>query len=456
MPHRITERVSLPRCLGILVCAAIVALSQSSTVFARNVTATSCSQSDVQAAINSAVDGDTVVIPAGSCTWTRTVVVGNVDTHAGVILTLQGAGIDQTVITHAVDPNAALTYPFLSNALSFNSKDGGVSRITGITWRGGGLNDPYNKGMVTIVGPSSQFRVDHCKFVPNGTYALGFDGYVRGVVDHNTFDVSAGHGYGMYIHHGSWNNQGGYGDTSWASADSFGTAQAMYVEDNTFTNNQSNVLWYFANDGWSGGRVVYRYNVYANTVWTNHGTETGGRWRSQRQYEVYNNTFSLTNGAGVSTLVGSRGGTGVVYNNTATLTNGAFINQFADLSDYRASTAYAPWGACNGTNIWDGNSDGSGYPCLDQPGRGRGNQLSGTDPTPRAWPQQESSPVYAWNNTINGTLAGLVSLTGVVVANRDFFNSAKPGYTAYQYPHPLVTSSSSTSLPAPTGLQVTP
>ncbi len=198
MPHRTTEKVSLSRGFGILVCAAIAVLSQSSTVFAKNITAASCGQSAVQTAINSALDGDTIVIPAGSCTWTKTVVVGNVDTHAGVILTLQGAGIDQTIITHKVDPNAATTYPFLSNALSFNSKDGGISRITGITWRGGGVSDPYNKGMINVLGPSSQFRVDHCKFVPNGTYALGFDGYVRGVVDHNIFDVSAARGYGIY------------------------------------------------------------------------------------------------------------------------------------------------------------------------------------------------------------------------------------------------------------------
>ncbi len=232
----------------------------------------------------------------------------------------------------------------------------------------------------------------------------------------------------------------------------------MFVEDNTFTNNQSVAGWYFANDGWSGDRVVYRYNAYTNTVWTNHGSETGGRWRSERQYEVYNNRFSLTNGAGVSTLVGSRGGTGVVYNNTASLTNGAYINHFSDLSDYRATDwtrAYSPWGWCNGANVWDGNSDKSGYPCLDQPGRGRGNLLSGIDPTPQAWPQQVSSPVYAWNNTVNGALAKLVSNAPAVVAeNRDFFNSAKPGYTAYQYPHPLVTSSA--TLPAPTDLQVTP
>ena len=33
------------------------------------INARSCAQSDVQAAINTAIDGDVVDVPAGSCTW---------------------------------------------------------------------------------------------------------------------------------------------------------------------------------------------------------------------------------------------------------------------------------------------------------------------------------------------------------------------------------------------------
>ena len=39
------------------------------------VTAASCSDSDVQAAINAAQDADTVAVPKGTCTWTATVSV---------------------------------------------------------------------------------------------------------------------------------------------------------------------------------------------------------------------------------------------------------------------------------------------------------------------------------------------------------------------------------------------
>ena len=54
---------------------------------ARTITAASSSSADVQTAVNAAVAGDTVVIPADSCTWTSEV---NWTAPANVIL--QGAG----------------------------------------------------------------------------------------------------------------------------------------------------------------------------------------------------------------------------------------------------------------------------------------------------------------------------------------------------------------------------
>jgi len=463
MTVRIDEVIHLA-VFRIAAFVALILLAHSTTALGATVNSTTCGRSDVAAAVTSAKDGDTVLIPAGKCTWTTNLTITN------KFLTLQGAGIDQTTI---VDGVSKAVFPNIPQVLVITTKDGGLTRITGLTFQGGTVEDPNNKGMVVIQGTSSQTRIDNCKFIPTKTHGLSIYGYVRGVIDHNTFELSATHGYGIYIHHNSWNLPGtDFGDASWAAPDSLGTDQAMFVEDNSFTNNQSVYPWYFAMDGWMGSRVVYRYNTHLNVVWTNHGTETGGRWRSMRQYEVYRNTFSLTNGAGVSSLAGSRGGTGVVFDNTATLSGGAFINQFSDLSYFRATDltrTYSPWGFCTGSNLWDGNSSQSGYPCLDQPGRGQGNLLAGIDPTPSGWPQQTLAPVYGWNNVVNGTVSKLVSnAPSVIVENRDFYNAVKPGYTSYRYPHPLVQSSSPSvspaptptpspsTLAAPTGLQVRP
>ena len=49
---------------------AAVSLLSPAVAAANTITANSCSSSDVSSAINSAANGDTVVIPNGSCTWT--------------------------------------------------------------------------------------------------------------------------------------------------------------------------------------------------------------------------------------------------------------------------------------------------------------------------------------------------------------------------------------------------
>jgi len=58
------------------------------------ITASSTSLSSVQAAVNAANDGDTVLIPAGSSTWTGALTI---DKSISVI----GAGIGQTILTDA-------------------------------------------------------------------------------------------------------------------------------------------------------------------------------------------------------------------------------------------------------------------------------------------------------------------------------------------------------------------
>ena len=79
------------RLTALALLAATLILSFSRFTVATTVNANSVSQSDVAAAIGSAVDGDTVTIPAGTATWTRTLPV----TKA---ITLQGAGIGATII----------------------------------------------------------------------------------------------------------------------------------------------------------------------------------------------------------------------------------------------------------------------------------------------------------------------------------------------------------------------
>ena len=92
-------------------------------------------------------------------------------------------------------------------------------------------------------------------------------------------------------------------DNSWASADSLGTANNLFAENNLDYSNgylsmndceQDDSL---ANRG--GCRFVIRYNTVTVTgtsggfgIAQNHGTDSGGRARGGRSAEVYGNTFN--------------------------------------------------------------------------------------------------------------------------------------------------------------------
>lgn len=81
---------------------------------------------------------------------------------------------------------------------------------------------------------------------------------------------------------------------------------------------------------------------------------------------------------------------------------------------------------------------------LDQPGRGKGDLVTGEKPvnckTGRAtWPHQALEPVYSWNNTNNSSNINIGSYgEPTLKEGRDYYNNTPmPGYTPYVYPHPL-------------------
>src|SRR4051812_23347678 len=138
--------------LAIVVVVLTIALFLPVSSHAVTLTATSCSQSAVQAAINAAQAGDTVAIPAGTCAWSNPI-----SWTAPANVTLMGAGTsatgggDQTVI---VD-NYATNRPLLSISVPAT----GTFRMTGITVKGGSgaLKDG---GLINLDGPGA-VRLDH-------------------------------------------------------------------------------------------------------------------------------------------------------------------------------------------------------------------------------------------------------------------------------------------------------
>ena len=83
--------------------------------------------------------------------------------------------------------------------------------------------------------------------------------------------------------------------------------------------------------------------------------------------------------------------------------------------------------------MWDGPG---GYPCMDAPGRGAGDLVSGypissavnTVTDTQSWVQQVLSPIYVWGNTFTPSSGywptALVSPgTSMIQANREYYSS---------------------------------
>jgi len=369
--------------------------------------AASCELTDVLAVVGSAVSGDVVVVPAGSCTWaTPAAYTPCIALPAGV--TLQGAGIDQTTLDDGTGTN--------SSEDLIDGTDG--SRITGFSFSDSRSVTDY-KSPITISGTG--WRVDHNKFAPAQT-RIGITSGGAGLIDNNLF-VDTSHGVDVI----------GDGDPSWSAPSAVGTGEQVYMEDNTFEYSGLNDGAY---DAYNGARYVFRHNTVHGTNVGHHGFDSGG-FRSPYSAEIYGNTFDNAATA-IFTTMNFRGGSQLIFDNTVTATGGSY-NGFVILRNYRSDDGYTAndgnsWDTCNGTSTYDGNeAGGEGYPCHDQIGRG-------TD--------QELSPTYLWNNAFKDGVAPAVDVEGYedgararayhILADRDYYEGTpKPGYAPFPYPHPL-------------------
>lgn len=409
----------------VFISAAFMLLIATAGVEAAVVNAASCSRNDVAAAVNAASNNDTVQIPAGTCSWTSRLTITK-------SITMTGAGIDSTVILDNVPRGV---WPDDGRILEFSLVNASF-RLTQLTFQGGpSITTQAYSGTVVVSGNPPAFRIDHVKFQNLLNKAIRSWGTPFGVIDHNTFNTT----FNQCIHvsHHAWGGVGAYGDNSWAQPTNLGSGQAVFIEDNTFTLSGA-LSAVIDND--AGGRMVVRYNTFNSGAVATHGTESPGRNRSARSFEVYNNIFTYPPSWGFAAVY-LRGGTGVIFNNTFT-----GFSQAVLAANYRSNQAWNVWGMCDGTNAFDGNQGPqTGYPCVDQVGRGAGTMLSGDPPTPQAWTRNALEPVYVWGNTMNGS--GVGSQNAVIQVGRDLMvDVPMPGYAPFRYPHPLV---SDRGLPSP-------
>lgn len=410
--------------------------------FADTHNAATCGQDDIMTAIGAAVNGDVVSVPSGSCTWTNREGSG-LKARAPVSIddkniTLQGAGIGSTIIT----VNTGNTW---EDCTLYVNDANQAFRITGFTFTSS-LATTYQVIYVTKetnqATPTTGWRIDHNRFDFSGDRkaANPIEIYQPnyGLIDNNQFNSSDGGYQAILIEPYLTSGETNLGETMWADAPGEGTANAVYIEDNTVTHNQVTTALVDSN---CGARVVTRYNSITNAIIYSHGPGQGGNCRGMQWMEVYNNT--LTTSLSMYSPITYRSGSGVVFNNTVSTSGaGAWSANGFVLDVPRAGcgagvtckTSGIYVTRCDGTQAAvDGNEESAaGYPCMDQPGVGYGALTS-----------QTKSPLYEWENgsyhfTVANNETSDPHSSDHIQANRDYYNStAKTGYTAYAYPHPL-------------------
>jgi hypothetical protein len=422
---------------SLLLSFSLIAMFGASTS-AQTINAASCSSSDVMAALNSVTtDGTTVVIPScpSGVSWTSTqsytannsiVIQGQGSTTGSDSLGNPTGYNDQSVFIDNASPNQMLKITTVS---------GKTFRMSGITFEGGSGSQGFN-GTVSVSGLSQSVRVDHCHFSNLNDLSIEFTGWEYGVADHNLFNLLGGTANnGVRVEDAAWNN-GINGDQSWADGPHFGSNQAMYVENNTFDYPNGPGAGY-SDDADNGSHIVFRYNTMNNVYFQVHDQTQDNR--GPRAFEFYKNISTYTGTAGDSAeAMAVRDGTGLIWGNQVSGFNGLFV-MWNDRALANVSYPASPtgWGYCGteynskGPSIWDGNAGpptASGYPCIDQVGRGKGDLLTGVFPNKLdsvtgtiAWPNQEIEPVYEWLDTNNTGPLASSEVPDVIAQNRDYY-----------------------------------
>jgi hypothetical protein len=425
--------------LGLLLIFS--ALSVKATTYP----AATCNEGDVATAINNAIkaahDGDTVTIPACPTGVVWTTPLSAAFTHS---ITIQGAGAvsattggaattgsDSTVI---IDNIAGTNH----SVMTFTTASGKSLEFTGIAILQNSSSIVSGNGMLNIGGSSTSVRIDHNHFYiyVSGTKGIVIQGAVLGVADHNYLDALSGiitNDFAFY-NGANWNGSSdGDGHASWNDTSHFGTSRFFYTEDNRF-----NYGWF--SDCVLGGRYVHRHNTGTNVSGTaNHGTTFYER--GCRAAEIYDNIYNGAPQTGNATYSNNSGPV-LYWGNTASSSYQNVVTTAVPRKDnsYSGCCALPPtgWGYCGTTfdgtgSPWDQNSNTTtGYACLDQPARGRGDLLSGNLPTTcnltlnpacnvfsGQWPRQDLDPIYVFANTYSTTL--VAEQSGMLAANRDYF-----------------------------------
>jgi hypothetical protein len=356
---------------------------------------------------NLASNGDTITFPAGTFTWTSTLTITK-----GI--TLQGAGIGQTIITNIQGTGAGVPADGQYLTMDITAPSGSRVTVTGFEFRG----NRTASGIMMHGGDFGvQTQIDHCKFSEFRGRGVITHGLISGLVYANEFVDNR-----KMIDTYAWTLM----NASWQTPLTLGTTKCVVIEDNTFT--YTNGGWYPASAACTssvglGGRATFRHNTWKNNhqnltfypINDAHGnqqpvnrTTNWGEHRGTRQLELYGNTFT-NNTDSAARLVHLRGGDIVMFDNIYT---------------------------------GPGRFDNKVY-LQEEDGPSRFNYLT-------TYPGYDQNYVYVWNNKVIGQLitdfhTAAPSDLRFIIKGTNLFFSQRPNYVPLQYPHPWRTADSVSS-----------
>jgi hypothetical protein len=368
------------------VLAALL-FATAGTAQAKIINAASPSFADVSRAVASAVNGDTVIVPAGTAAWSSTLIITKAIQLIGQTTTdsVAGTAVDRTIILDEILPRKELIRISSIKISTTNPLGDPVWRVSGFTFKQGGtsITSGNTGASVIAAGWSKCIRIDHCHFMDNKYQSKdiqSLDG-ACGVADHNVME----HAHATYCFtsiHNNWiqGQTDGFGNTSWSSPTNFGSADFFFLEDNYIVNQTAppypplpngNIAEFAgATDDTLGGRWVFRYNHGYNIQPQGHGTQSGPG-RGGRAREIYNNDFHSSfyhNGGG------TRSGPHITHHNTwdnvvkgVTYPNIKPPHAF-NLETYRVFAPYKTgWSSASGSNPVDVNDVTNGTVSPGQP-----------------------------------------------------------------------------------------
>ena len=426
---------------------------------------TTGSSSDVQAAVNAAPSGGTIVFSPGTYSWSNTtpVLVNKSVTLTATPGTVQiqnqlGAGSGFMMqLTSGTDGHIRV------NGINFLQVGNNISSSSSCCL---GIDRTDNNGPGS---PGTQYTVifTNCKFDSGTVFNyMGFSS-ANGIIFSGCTFTNQMSSLGLtgisftcakYGPTKTWNTPDtmglgpdstglNVGDTA-AGWDGVAGLNCTYVENCTISNGTSGSF-----NGDDNSRVVIRHCIINDSQIFSHGQDTSQY--GNRHYEIYNNTYHYVSATVNDQCWASfRGAVALVANNvmdaipgkTAVILECQQINRSAGPGG--CQTAYPANRQCG--IGWSAKSTATyGHPVVTSDGQG-----------------QVSDPCYIWGNTGSGasgtSYAGLSQFTpdecgnGLQVGQfiqlgRDYFvGTARPGWVPYTYPHPLVAAGAPAGNPAGT------